>query len=111
MHRKTIRSCHSGQRGQTLALVAFCLLVLLAAAALAIDLTTLYVSRAEMQKAADSVALAGARAFVLSGVTTSVVGDGSNSNLRSLAQDIANSSINSLLAEDKVGGVAPVLAS
>ena len=36
-------------------------------AALAIDVTTLYVARGEMQRAADAAALAGAKAFVDSG--------------------------------------------
>ena len=54
--------------------------------------------------------LPGAKAFVMSGVTGSTVGDGSNGNLRTLAQNIANSTINSLLAEDKVSGIAPQLA-
>ena len=43
---------------------------LLAVSALAIDLTTLYVAHGEIQRAADAAALAGAKAFVDSGVTT-----------------------------------------
>jgi len=109
MRLYSVQSARSRESGQTLALVALFLVVLLAAAALAIDLTTLYVARGEMQRAADAAALAGAKAFVMSGVTTSVVGDGSNGHLRTLAQNIANSTINSLLAQDKVGGVAPSL--
>ncbi len=55
------------QRGQTIALVAVSMVSLLAVAALAIDLTTLYVAKGEIQRAADSAALAGAKAFVDSG--------------------------------------------
>ena len=51
-------------------LVAVSLVTLLAMAALAIDVVTLYVARSEMQRAADAAALAGAKAFVDSGVTS-----------------------------------------
>ena len=57
--------------GQTIVLVAVSMVGLLAMAALAIDLTTLYVAHGEIQRAADAAALAGAKAFVDSGVTTS----------------------------------------
>ncbi len=60
----------SGERGQTIILVAVSLVSLLAMAALAIDVVTLYVARSEMQRAADAAALAGAKAFVDSGVTS-----------------------------------------
>ena len=46
------------ERGQTIILVAIALVSLLAMAALAIDVTTLYVARGEMQRAADAAALA-----------------------------------------------------
>ena len=48
----------SRERGQTIILVAVALVSLLAMAALAIDVTTLYVARGEMQRAADAAALA-----------------------------------------------------
>src|SRR5438552_16215792 len=75
------------QRGQTIALVAVSMVSLLVAAALAIDLTTLYVAKGEIQRAADSAALAGAKAFVDSGVTTYPT----NPGLQVVAQQIANS--------------------
>jgi uncharacterized membrane protein len=53
----------SGERGQTIILVAVSLVSLLAMAALAIDVVTLYVARSEMQRAADAAAIAGAKAF------------------------------------------------
>ena len=59
-----------GERGQTIALVAVAITALLAMAALAIDVVSLYVARAEAQRAADAAALAGARMFVNSGVTS-----------------------------------------
>src|SRR5256885_4603192 len=75
------------QHGQTIALVAVSIVSLLAVSALAIDLTTLYVARGEIQRAADSAALAGAKALVDSGVTTNP----SNTGLQAVAQRLANS--------------------
>ncbi len=97
----------SAQRGQTIALVAICLVVLLAAAALAIDLTTLYVAGNEMQRTADAAALAGAKAMVDSGVTN----DPGNGTLQGIATTLANGSINAVLAKDTVGGEAATLVS
>ncbi len=59
------------ERGITIVLVAFSLLALLGMAALAIDVSTLYVAHGEAQRAADAAALAGARMFASSGYTTS----------------------------------------
>ena len=58
------------ERGITIVLVAFSLLSLLGMAALAIDVSTLYVAHGEAQRAADAAALAGARMFAFSGYTT-----------------------------------------
>jgi uncharacterized membrane protein len=58
------------ERGVTIVLVAFCLLALLGMAALAIDVSTLYVAHGEAQRAADAAALAGARIFASSGYTS-----------------------------------------
>jgi len=58
------------ERGQTIALVAVAITALLAMAALAIDVVSLYVARAETQRAADAAALAGAKMFVSSGLTS-----------------------------------------
>ena len=94
---------HSKQRGQTLVLVALCLVVLISMAALAIDLTTLYVARGEMQRSADAAALAGAQAFVSSGVTT----DPGNFTLQGLARMLAGSYVLGVNTKNTVGGVAP----
>ncbi len=99
------------EEGQTLVLVAISLLVLIAMAALAIDLTTLYVARGEMQRAADAAALAGAKAFVDSGVTTSNTTDPNYANLQGLAQTMGTQIINALLVQNTVGGSAPALAA
>lgn len=59
------------QRGVTILLVVIALVALLGMAALAIDVITLYVARTEAQRAADAAALAGAKAFVTTGFTSS----------------------------------------
>jgi hypothetical protein len=59
------------ERGVTILLIAVSLAALLAMAALAIDVVTLYVARTEAQRAADAAALAGARMIASSGYTTS----------------------------------------
>jgi Putative Flp pilus-assembly TadE/G-like len=63
-------SHRKNERGITIVLVAFSLLSLLGMAALAIDVSTLYVAHGEAQRAADAAALAGARMFAFSGYTT-----------------------------------------
>src|SRR5262249_33318838 len=57
--RLTIR--RQQERGQTIVLVAIAVVTIIAMAALAIDVVTLYVARAEMQRAADGAALVGAK--------------------------------------------------
>jgi len=95
----------SRERGQTIILVAISLVSLLAMAALAIDVVTLYVARSEMQRAADAAALAGAKAMVDSGITS----DPDNTNRQTLAQTMAGQVINDILAQNKVSGAAPAL--
>jgi Flp pilus assembly protein TadG len=96
-----------GECGQTIVLVAIALVSLLGMAALAIDVTTLYVARGEMQRAADAAALAGAKAFVDSGYTS----DPTNTTRQALAQTMATSVINSILAQNNVSGAPPVLVA
>lgn len=60
-----------GERGVSIVLVAVCLAALMAMAALAIDVVTLYVARTEAQRASDASALAGARMIAASGYTSS----------------------------------------
>lgn len=86
-------------------LVALTVVTMLAMAALAIDVVTLYVARTEMQRAADGAALAAAKAFVDSGVTT----DPTNSARQTLATDMATALINSTMQQNKIGGVQPSL--
>jgi hypothetical protein len=61
-------------RGNTLFIMAGIMVVLLAVAALAIDLVTFYAARVEAQRAADAAALAGAQAFMSSNCTTLATG-------------------------------------
>jgi hypothetical protein len=88
------------EAGQTIALVAVAMTSVLVMAALAIDLTTLYVAHGEIQRAADAAALAGAKAFVDSGVTTNP----SNPALQNLAQNLAGDFATAVLGQDKVAG-------
>src|SRR5437870_13105691 len=95
----------SQERGQTIALVALTIVTLLAMAALAIDVVTLYVAKGEVQRAADAAALVAAKAFVDSGVTS----DPANTSLQTLAENMATAGINAILPQNKVAGSAPVL--
>ena len=99
----------SGERGQTIILVAVALVSLLGMAALAIDVVTLYVARSEMQRAADAAALAGAKAFVDSGVTSLATTDPNYATVQGLAQTMATTVINSIVPQNRIQGTAPVL--
>src|SRR5581483_6490733 len=72
MGSQCLRQSRETERGSTLLLAAFALIILLGMAALAIDVATLYVARTEAQRAADAAALAGATVFVNSGCTNSL---------------------------------------
>src|SRR5438309_3151661 len=97
----------SQERGQTIALVALTIVTLLAMAALAIDVVTLYVAKGEVQRAADAAALVAAKGFVDSGVTS----DPANTSLQTLAENMATAGINAILPQNKVAGAAPVLTN
>src|SRR5256885_12073740 len=81
----------SKERGSTLLLAAFALLILLAMGALAIDVATLYVARTEAQRAADAAALAGANAFATSGCTNAGTCDTFQSQARTQAKAVGDS--------------------
>src|ERR1700733_6201173 len=97
------------EAGQTLVLVAVALVSLLGMAALAIDVTTLYVAKSELQRAADAAALAAAKTFVDSGVTSLNPGDPAYPTRQVLAQTMATQVISSVLAQNNVSGAAPAL--
>src|SRR5271170_3564787 len=104
------------QRGQTILLIAVSMVSLLAMAALAIDVVTLYVARTEVQRAADAAALAGAKALADSGVTTLQPADAADlPNAVNLAESMARSAINAVVAAtppiNPVAGSPPTLVS
>ena len=105
MRYRSISRKQSQERGQTIALVALTIVTLLAMAALAIDVVTLYVAKGEVQRAADAAALVAAKAFVDSGVTS----DPANTSLQTLAENMATAGINGILPQNKVAGAAPAL--
>ena len=96
---------HSREHGQTIVLVALTIVTLLAMAALAIDVVTLYVAKGEVQRAADAAALVAAKAFVDSGVTS----EPTNASLQTLAQNLGTAGVNGILQQNKVAGIAPAV--
>jgi len=74
MKKRMRHTTRNRQKGMTIFTVAACLLVILAMAALSIDLAALYIARNEAQRAADAAALAGAKKFVSSGYISGLVG-------------------------------------
>jgi Flp pilus assembly protein TadG len=94
-----------GEHGQTIILVAVAMVGLLGMVALSIDVVTLYVAKSEMQRAADAAALAGAKAFVDSGVTS----DPTNLTRQGMAQAMAQQFITSIVPENRIQGAPPVL--
>ena len=74
------------EKGQTILLVAISLISLLAMAALAIDIVTLYSARSEIQRAADAAALAGAKAIADSGITTLLITDTNFATVQALGK-------------------------
>jgi Putative Flp pilus-assembly TadE/G-like len=92
-------------------LVAVAMVAIIAMAALSIDVTTLYLSREEAQRSADSAALAAARVISMSGITNVVpssdpadwqkICGGSTSAASVTAQAVAQ--------ENAVGGIAPTV--
>jgi hypothetical protein len=116
MKRKAVSCGRERERGQTIILVAIGLVSLLAMAALAIDIVTLYAARSETQRAADATALVAAKAIADSGFTTLPPGDPNlvNGNAQTLAQSMATSAINAVLSANnptinQVAGMQPGL--
>jgi hypothetical protein len=112
MQKKFLSRQRPHERGQTILLVAISLVSLLAMAALAIDIVTLYVARSEIQRAADATALAAAKGIADSGFTTLPAIDTNYLAAQSLAQTMAVKAVNSMVttpAINLVGGQLPVL--
>ncbi|HTZ97999.1 MAG TPA: pilus assembly protein TadG-related protein [Terriglobales bacterium] len=102
------RICRAEQ-GQTILLVAVSIVALLSMAALAIDVVTLYVAKSEIQRAADAIALAGAKAIADSGVTTVPIGDPSLTAAETLAGTMSSAAITAALSANTVNGSPPAL--
>ena len=111
MQKNISRSAATTNEGQTIILVAISLVSLLAMAALAIDIVTLYLARSEIQRAADAAALAGAKAIADSGITTFLTTDPKFTTVQSWATTAATDQINAVLQNNLVAGAAPSLAS
>jgi len=107
MPRNPHFSQRRGERGQTIVLVAISILSLLAMAALAIDVVTLYVARSEVQRAADAAAVAGAKAMADSGITSLPPSGPNLSAAKTLANTMATAAINAVvLASPTINPVA-----
>ncbi len=107
-----IRRQRQREKGQTLALVAVSIVALLGFAALAIDVATLYVAHAEVQRTADAAALAGAKVIADSGITSFQTGDPNYSNLLAAAQLAATTEITQLIASrNQVAGATAGLVA
>jgi hypothetical protein len=88
------------QRGNTLVMVAASMTVILALAALGVDLISFYAARSEAQRSADAAALAGATFWARSGCTSSGSGcSGFQTGAMNAAIDIGNQNL--------IAGVSP----
>ena len=114
MQKKLLSRQRPHERGQTILLVAISLVSLLAMAALAIDIVTLYLARSEIQRAADANALAAAKAIADSGVTTLQATDPNLLTAETLAQNMATAAVTGLIsapAINLVDGAPPTLTT
>jgi hypothetical protein len=112
MQMKLFSRQRQNEQGQTIILVAISLVSLLAMAALAIDIVTLYLASSEIQRAADATALAAAKAIADSGVTTLQATDPNLPGAQTLAQNMATAAVTGLIsasAVNLVAGAAPRL--
>jgi hypothetical protein len=111
MQRDILSRRRHHERGQTIILVAISLVSLLAMAALAIDIVTLYAARSEMQRAADAAALAAAKAVADSGITTLLLTDPNFTTVQTWATAAATKQVNGMLQNNLIAGQAPTLVS
>jgi putative Flp pilus-assembly TadE/G-like protein len=112
MQMKLLSRQRPHEQGQTIILVAISLVSLLAMAALAIDIVTLYLASSEIQRAADATALAAAKAIADSGVTTLQATDPKLPGSQTLAQNMATAAVTGLMsaaAVNLVAGATPTL--
>jgi Flp pilus assembly protein TadG len=111
MHKNRSSLARRPERGQTMVLVAISLVSLLAMAALAIDVVTLYAARSEIQRAADAAALAGAKAIADSSITTLLVTDPNFVAVQPWAANTAANQINAVVQNNLVSGSPPTVLS
>jgi hypothetical protein len=104
MQRDILSRQRHHERGQTIILVAISLVSLLAMAALAIDIVTLYSARSEIQRAADAAALAGAKAIADSGITTLLLTDPNFTTVQSWATTAATNQVNGVVQNNPIAG-------
>jgi Flp pilus assembly protein TadG len=98
------------ERGVTLVLVALAILSIIAMAGLSIDVGTLYQASAEAQRAADTAALAGARAISMSGITGAVTPATDASAWQAICKDagsVATETAVAVAQQNLIAGVAP----
>lgn len=109
-----VRVNREREQGQTIVLMAISLVTLLGIAALAIDVSALYVTRNEAQRAADAAALAGARIFATSSFVTAP-GSFTPTDLCTNGGAGATSAVNKVAeaaaGENLVSGQAPTLTN
>jgi Flp pilus assembly protein TadG len=100
MHLSRANSARNHEQGVIITLIAvFMLFVIIAMAALAIDVVTLYTARSEAQLAADAAALAGARVLANSGATSNTTGA-----LMPSAQTLAQTIAIQVAKQNQIGG-------
>jgi hypothetical protein len=100
------KSRRAGERGQTMALVAISMVSLLAMAALAIDVVTLYSARGQAERAADAAALSAAKVLADSGVTTDP-GNISNPSIWAAACTAAVTEATNVANQNLIAGQTP----
>lgn len=89
------------ERGITIILVAVSMVfMIMALAAIAIDIVALYTARSQASHAADAAALAGAKTLANSGMTS----DQPNTILQTAAQTLATQVATSVAKQNKIGG-------
>lgn len=108
MNRRRAHHQRRGERGVSFLLVVAGMFAILAMAALSVDLVMMYSARADAQKAADAAALAGARMFVTSGITS---GSGLGNICTGAATDAANEMAITVAGANQVGGVTAAVTN
>jgi len=115
MQRQFLPRPRPHERGQTMVFIAISIVSLLALAALAIDIVTLYVARSEIQRAADAAALAAAKAIADSGVTSLQSGDAQLGPAQTLARNMATAAVTAMINGSStinlVSGAPPTLTT